>query len=62
MYDYELHGLVICIVIHSRIIRDMNTVKSETDFYMKKADRKSAEKIYREKAGGILCVLTRNEG
>jgi hypothetical protein len=29
---------------------------------MKKADRKSAEKIYREKAGGILCVLTRNEG
>ena len=32
MYDYELHGLVICIVINSRIIRDMNTVKSETDF------------------------------
>ena len=26
------NGLVICIVIHSRIIRDMNTVKSETDF------------------------------
>ena len=29
---------------------------------MKKADRKSAEKIYREKAGGILRLLTRNEG
>ena len=29
---------------------------------MKKADRKSAEKIYREKAGEILRLLTRNEG
>jgi len=29
---------------------------------MKKVDRKSPEKIYREKAGGILRVLTRNEG
>jgi hypothetical protein len=29
---------------------------------VKKADRKSAEKIYREKAGGILRVLTKNEG
>ena len=29
---------------------------------MKKVDRKSPEKIYREKAGGILRVLTRKKG
>ena len=62
MYDYELHGLVICIVIHSRIIRDMNTVKSETDFIWKRRIEKISRKKPREKIGGILRVLTKNEG
>ena len=62
MYDYELHGLVICIVIHSRIIRDMNTVKSETDFIRKRRIENQQKKYIGKKQGGILCVLTRNEG
>ena len=55
MYDYELHGLVICIVIHSRIIRDMNTVKSETDF-IRKRRIENQQKKYIGKKQGEFCA------
>ena len=46
----------------NRIFCDELLTEKVKQILCEKADRKSAEKIYREKAGGILRVLTRNEG